>query len=305
MGWYYIYFYGTEDGSEVKIGRTKQSTIARRLQHENDAGRHQPMRTLAVVLGQPADEEALKRHFSPWKSRPRSREWIAAGEVMRGYLRWLRSQSFVAPGELEMGSLVPVDSSMWLPGAERKKAPLQLRLADDDPWGDLTLDHVAEGDFYTHPSIIEAARQSMGGIDLDPASCREANTVVQAAHFYGFRENGLLQEWSGRVWLNPPYGNWEDWVPKVLAEWRSGRVEQMCCICTSRVTTAKSFHPLVQEASALLVMCGRYQFWGPKASVPDEGHAVFYLGARVDEFAAAFASMGTTFARGRAERSTR
>jgi DNA N-6-adenine-methyltransferase Dam len=172
-----------------------------------------------------------------------------------------------------------------------------LLAADEDPWSDLETDHVAEGDYYTHRAIIEAAREAMGGIDLDPASCRDANEVVQATRFFSFRENGLLHEWSGRVWLNPPFGNWQEWVPKTVAEWRSGRIEQMCVLCESRVTTAKMFHPLVREASAVVVMCGRYAFWGPNASMPDEGHAIFYFGKNARDFRDAFSLIGTTFER--------
>lgn len=256
------------------------------------------MRTLAVVLGQASDEAALKRHFRPWRSRTRSGEWIEAGEEMRGYLRWLRSQPYVAPGELELESLTPVSSHHWLPGEGRHKTPLQLRLEESDPWGDMAVDFIAEGDFYTNSRIIKAATTAMGGvIDLDPASCREANAIVDANKFYGFRENGLLQPWHGNVWLNPPYGNWEEWVPKTLAEWHGGKVEQICLIATSRVTTAQMFHPLVREADALVVMCGRFAFWGPNARQPDEGHTVFYFGERVAQFSDAFSLIGTSFRR--------
>lgn len=297
-GWWFIYFFGTEDGEEVKLGKTKQRPTTRRLQHENHAGHDVPMRTLAVVLGQAADEKALKRHFAPWRSRKRSDEWIRAGEEMRGYLRWLRSCSFVAPGELELSALTPVDSALWLPGADRTKAPLQLRLTEEDPWSDLHLDHVAEGDYYTHPTFIEAAREAMGSIDLDPASCREANSVVQATRFLTFRENGLLHEWEGNVWLNPPYGNWGEWAPKTVAEWSSGRISQMCVLCTSRVTTAQSFHPIVRAADAVFIPSGRYEFWGPKATgTPDEGHFIFYFGSDVARFVTAFRLIGTVFAR--------
>ena len=278
-GFYFVYFYGAEDGSEIKVGITKRSPFERRAEHEHDSGRDAPMRTLAVVLGQRSDEGQVKSYFRQHTSRPRSREWFNAGEDLRAYLRWLRSQPFVARSEEELEVLVAMPAQVWLPGNGHAKQPTQLSLVDQslDAWSDLALDHVAEGDYYTHRAITDAARGAMGTIDLDPASCREANESVQALRFFGFREDGLLQEWSGNVWLNPPFGNWREWVPKIIAEWQSGRVSQMCVLCESRVTTAKMFHPLVQESNAMIVMCGRYSFWGPNASTPDEGHAVLLL----------------------------
>lgn len=295
-GFWFIYFYGTEDGGEVKVGKTRQSIFQRRQQHQNQNGHDLPMRTLAVVLGQAADESAIKRHFRPCLSRTRSDEWFKAGEDMRAYLRWLRSQSFVARTETEMHALVPVDSSAWLPGGDRAKTPMQLRIAEADAWDDLGVDHFMEGDFYTPRHIVEAARRAMGTIDLDPASCREANEVVGATRYFGFHDNGLLQEWAGNVWANPPYGAWDEWVPKILEEWRSGRITQLCVIAPTRTLTAKTFHPLVAASSAVTILCGRVSFWGPKSSgSPDDGHAVFYLGDHTVSFSDAFRGLGTTF----------
>lgn len=299
MGYWYIYFYGTEDGAEVKVGKTKQSPTTRRLQHQNHSGHHVPMRTLAVVLGQNADEKALKAYFKPYRSRERSNEWFAAGDLMRGYLRWLRDHPFVARDEIDLDRLQAVDGSEWLPNGKRIKQPKQLRIDDagagQNAWADLEMDHVSEGDFYTPSVLIEAARQALGEIDLDPASCTEANEIVRAERFYSFHENGLVQDWRGRVWLNPPYGNWGDWAPKTLDEWESGRIEAMCLLCTTRVITAQSFHVLVSAADAVFVARGRHRFWGPKAKEPDEGHVIFYFGADVAGFEAAFRHLGTTY----------
>lgn len=309
MGFQYIYFYGTEDGAEVKIGKTRQAPGFRLRQHENQAGNYVPMRTLAVVLGQTADEAALKRHFASRRSRSRSREWFTADEELRGYLRWLRQRPFVATNEDDLLRLSAVDASEWLPDELRRTGASQLRLEDtgktEDPWADLDLDHIAEGDYYTHPKIIEAARAALGEIALDPASCSEANVVVAAQEFYSFHENGLLHDWTGTVWLNPPYGNWDEWAPKALSEWGSGRVSAMCVLATTRVTTALSFHVLVEQADALFIGRGRFRFWGPKAKEPDEGHVVLYFGTQPESFAEAFSPLGSVFFRKAAQVSVR
>ena len=61
-------------------------------------------------------------------------------------------------------------------------------------------------EWYTPPIYIEAARIVLGGIDLDPASCREANGHIRAATYWTKEDDGLSRPWAGTVWLNPPYG---------------------------------------------------------------------------------------------------
>jgi hypothetical protein len=59
---------------------------------------------------------------------------------------------------------------------------------------------------YTPKDIVERARLALGGIDLDPASCAEANRVVQAENYFTAEEDGFVRGWRGRVFLNPPGG---------------------------------------------------------------------------------------------------
>ncbi len=83
-------------------------------------------------------------------------------------------------------------------------------------------------EFYTPSHIIEIARACMGGIDLDPASCAIANETVKAARFYDTRQNGLKRPWFGRVWLNPPYGQFGPaFVRRAVDEFKLGRIEQV------------------------------------------------------------------------------
>lgn len=74
--------------------------------------------------------------------------------------------------------------------------------------------------YFTPHWIIAAARVAFGGaIDLDPASCAEANRIVQARRFIAPPDDGLLTEWTGNVWINPPFSKkqTEAFVDKALA----------------------------------------------------------------------------------------
>ena len=69
----------------------------------------------------------------------------------------------------------------------------------------------------------------MGGIDLDPASCALANETVRAAAYYTLEDDGLAQQWAGRVFLNPPYsetGQKRAFVLKLEHHCIQGDVEQ-------------------------------------------------------------------------------
>lgn len=101
-------------------------------------------------------------------------------------------------------------------------------------------------EWYTPSPIAEAAREVMGGIDLDPASCAEANEIVRANRYYTEAENGLIQPWHGRVFLNPPGGLVPDFWRKAVAEWEAQRLEQMIYIGYSleQLQTLQNAHTL-------------------------------------------------------------
>lgn len=64
--------------------------------------------------------------------------------------------------------------------------------------------------WYTPIDVIDAARQTMDSIVLDPATDTEANKIIRAQHIFTESDNGLSKDWmvekNTTILLNPPGG---------------------------------------------------------------------------------------------------
>src|SRR4051812_27394053 len=89
-----------------------------------------------------------------------------------------------------------------------------------------TLVDLDSNEWYTPPTLLAPVRELWGEIDMDPASCDEAQKVVQATTFYTKATDGLAQEWWGRVFLNPPYGDPLPWITKLTRHYQTGQVSE-------------------------------------------------------------------------------
>lgn len=154
-------------------------------------------------------------------------------------------------------------------------------------------------EWYTPAEYIEAARRVLGGFDLDPASCEEANQTVQAARFYSEADPGLEHdEWKGRVWLNPPYGRLAGaFVLRLAEEYRLGHVTGAITLLNAHCTDTAWFRPLWDHT--LCFTYGRLNFAAGTARRGGSTHgSVFaYLGPDQAAFAAEFAQWGAIVTR--------
>lgn len=100
-------------------------------------------------------------------------------------------------------------------------------------------------EWYTPSRYLAAARRVLGAIDLDPASNPQANQTVKAATFFTEQDDGLGHEWSGRVWLNPPYGRLAgDFVERLVKEHEAGNVTAAITLVNAHCTDTKWFQGL-------------------------------------------------------------
>jgi hypothetical protein len=149
-------------------------------------------------------------------------------------------------------------------------------------------------EWYTPAWVVDAARMTMGGIDLDPASSAAANERIRATHIYTASDDGLLHDWAGRVWMNHPFGREGNplWVAKLMREYESGRVSQACCICFA-CTSEQWFQPLYNFP--ICFFRGRVNYLlpdgTPKPGVT-KGSCLAYLGTNVPRFIEMFSSFG-------------
>lgn len=107
--------------------------------------------------------------------------------------------------------------------------------------------------WLTPPEILEA----LGPFDLDPCACTDRPWDTAAKH-YTKEDDGLAQEWEGRVWMNPPYGAQAAiWLER-LAKHNDG-----IALVFARTETRMFFDHVWSEASALLFIKGRLYFRQP------------------------------------------
>ena len=148
---------------------------------------------------------------------------------------------------------------------------------------------------YTPAEYIEAARSVMWCIDLDPASSDLANETVKANKYYTIDDDGLQQEWLGRVWMNPPYaaGLIDRFAEKLAYHVGQGDVTEAIVLVNNATETAW-FTTLVDVAVAVCFVRGRIRYLAPDGvkNSPLQGQAILYIGDNVDRFCSAFESIG-------------
>lgn len=154
-------------------------------------------------------------------------------------------------------------------------------------------------EWYTPEYIIEAVRELMGDIDLDPASHPIPQKWIKAKNFYTDHEDGFSKSWHGRVWLNPPYGvaskakrNYgaSVWLDKAWNEYQKGNMLEAVILARGDSTGLKKL-----LCNFTFILCDRIKFLSGDGSVkksPVPGSYLIYLGGQENKFFDIFQKFG-------------
>lgn len=107
-----------------------------------------------------------------------------------------------------------------------------------------------ESRWLTPRPIVEA----LGHFDLDPCGA-PGHTLATVTYQIDDGEDGLVLPWSGRVWLNPPYGRLTaPFLAKLAAHGRG------TALVFARTETRMFFESVWPMASAVCFIAGRLTF---------------------------------------------
>jgi hypothetical protein len=308
----WVYILGERNGDDIKVGHSKAPTLRKRIALvNNEQTTDASYVLLAAVNATTKDEECIKDYFSTYRRTDKGNrtEYFHPAEELVEYTNWLRSQWW---------STVDVDTPRaeahmeapdnWLPDTGRRIAPPphdDLKLIQDyeDPtdglyntaWSWMSSQKAGVQDYFTPPEIVDAARTAMGGIDLDAASHPLANRTHRIPDYFHTGRSAFDNDWHGRVWLNPPYGNNAPWFDRILHFVVEGAVEQLCMLSPMWAFQTQLSRPVMEIASGLILFSPTPKFWGnkdPNKTGRNDPHGVIYIGPNEQRFYQAFAPFG-------------
>ena len=272
----------------VAIGRALEGDLAKRngVRHDTSAAKE----NFPEVKGQTRDLAAKAAGFGNGKTYEQAKAVVDSGapELIEA----------MDSGALSINLAAQVAA---LPDAERAV----VAAAPSEEIKDVAREvvkkaHVANNsgnnEWYTPADYIALAREVMGGIDTDPATSEIANRTVQASQIFTAEDNGLTKQWSGRVWVNPPYSQplIAEFAEAIASKYESGEIEQACVLVNNGTETAW-FQRMLKAASAVCFPRSRIRFVDPDGNpsgAPLQGQAVLYLGNEPETFASVFSEKG-------------
>jgi len=114
----------------------------------------------------------------------------------------------------------------------------------------------------TPQDTFDALAAEFGPFDLDVCATPEN---AKCPRYYTREDDGLAQPWTGRCWMNPPYGRTiGQWMKKAYEESQRGAL--VVCLVPARTDTAW-WHDYAMKGQ-IRFLRGRLKFGGAANSAP-------------------------------------
>lgn len=154
-------------------------------------------------------------------------------------------------------------------------------------------------EWYTPKKFIDAARNVMGSIDLDPASSEIANKTIRATKIYTEQDSGLVHSWSGNIWMNPPYNN------SLVGEFTKKLIDDLpninqACVLVNNATETRWFKHISGKCDMMCMVTGRIKFLdenGEATGSSLQGQVIMYFGGNSNKFYEEFKIFGECWTR--------
>jgi hypothetical protein len=244
--------------------------------------------------------------FVRWKNRSGVRGssqycYLCHSERVNGKAK---TQTVAYVGSISENPIKPEREIFWLQVsatldklqlATDERAKIEAAIAQKVPRGRNSHgDSDASVEWYTPSEYIEIAREVLGEIDLDPASNALAQSWIKAGKYFTSTDDGLKQEWFGKVWCNPPYGRTVNlWLEKAITQYQSGNTEEAILLLNR--TGAAWYKKLKKNVNAICEAEKRIAFLdatGKRQKSPRYYNDFLYLGSNVELFSKKYTGLG-------------
>lgn len=129
-------------------------------------------------------------------------------------------------------------------------------------------------DLWATPQDFFDKYNAKYGFQLDVCATKEN---AKCSRYFTIDDDGLLQEWNGICWMNPPYGrNIKHWVKKAYESSLKGAT--VVCLLPARTDTAW-WHDYCIKGQIEFIR-GRLKFGGSKNSAPFPSAVVTFGGQK-------------------------
>lgn len=307
------------DSQNKLIAGERRLRAARKLKWPDiPANRVKSLDDALLALAAERDENTCRKDFLPSEAVEHGKK-LEELERPKAKERE-RARKGEQAGADKSGNLPPLDTgktrdkvgeAVGMSGRTYEKAKAVVKSGDEDVIAEMDatgkvdpaykkITHVTqntgENEWYTPLFYIDAAREVMGRIDIDPASCETAQAYIKAKEYFTAETDGLSHEWHGNVWLNPPYSKdlIVQFIDGLTVEHTEGRTKQAVVLLNNATETAWG-QRILTLASAVCFPRGRIRFLdrtGEPANTPLQGQMFCYVGKNRKKFVEVFGEFG-------------